>query len=655
MRILSKPALAALGILAACGDGLLDESARQSDSLERIGPEIGAPVVVDSLELDLALVGPELLIYGTVIKIDADPAGNGRDDIKGYQTPVSLITLEASEGDGAVSVAARCLSNCPDEGPLFEVTAREGASALVLERDAILSAFGVGGPLRSYGGGERVLDHEVSVFPDNARGWVFDISTLIEVPWDTNFWMTTRWLVAPAASLLDPTLEPLDPIPEIGVLRPGVYDYELSRPGIRHTRETPIHFLIKAVPERHHQAVDDAFSAWNALSTEELGYPILSYEHLDPARPDYEYFIAGDPRYNIIEWDRINDAYYAGIALNAAVLETGQVLRSGIWLQGPSVEALNRDWFGIDEPLNSNQATRKSALTVARVEAKAEPARDKIPVGRFRFYPPEEERVTEFFEVRDPTLDYESYMYGYMKNLVIHELGHALGLGHNFKGSIVEDEDRISNSVMEYVHRNVRHRRSLGRYDGAALAYIYAERLPTSLEPFCDSPPWVGEPTLNAECSTSDGGVDPLSFFQAGLELAVDRTLGLGQAGGVPIWPGYRIGSHFRTASQGMLFYAASAEASSHEWLKFHRVSGRPSEPAAIAEYVVELVYDTVCQDLYAQHAESLYQEEPAIASAAVTDWSLLVSRLDDDVVRMNLELQPCYALWNVEWMMYEN
>ncbi|HEX2568891.1 MAG TPA: zinc-dependent metalloprotease [Polyangia bacterium] len=92
----------------------------------------------------------------------------------------------------------------------------------------------------------------------------------------------------------------------------------------------------------------------------------------------------------------------------------------------------------------------------------------------------------------------------YLTHVVLHEVGHTLGLRHNFRGST----EPPSNSVMEYVDDFdaplVDHPQA---YDMEAIRYLYglSQSLPT--HPFCTDEDTVAD----VDCSTFDVGADPLN------------------------------------------------------------------------------------------------------------------------------------------------
>jgi hypothetical protein len=100
----------------------------------------------------------------------------------------------------------------------------------------------------------------------------------------------------------------------------------------------------------------------------------------------------------------------------------------------------------------------------------------------------------------------EEKVEAYVTGVILHEIGHTLGLRHNFKGSMVPP----SSSIMEYIDdRDQILVTTPQRYDLQALSLLYglSEKLP--VDPFCNDDDQRTDP----ECAKFDKGSDPLAEY----------------------------------------------------------------------------------------------------------------------------------------------
>lgn len=113
----------------------------------------------------------------------------------------------------------------------------------------------------------------------------------------------------------------------------------------------------------------------------------------------------------------------------------------------------------------------------------------------------------------------------YIEHIVMHEIGHMLGLRHNFKGSLLP----ASSSVMDYLNPDeALAMTGPGDYDVAAIRHLYQLSPDLPAQPFCTDEGVLSDP----DCTRYDRGAAPLydwwvPFHTALLDWVID--------GGAPI------------------------------------------------------------------------------------------------------------------------
>ncbi|MGZ3712155.1 MAG: zinc-dependent metalloprotease, partial [Bdellovibrionota bacterium] len=199
-------------------------------------------------------------------------------------------------------------------------------------------------------------------------------------------------------------------------------------------------YVTRNVDQKYLVDIKNAVEAWNRYSRAMGISDLVRFEGLVP-----EGVKVGDPRYNLIVWDTVQDAGAAYESQNADPL-------SGV--QSHSMLYIPYAWVNIAKTYW--ESAGHSAKDEAKAAAVAKILKDRKFMGRdlpINCMDDAEMHVTETSK-QSPELFARSLL----KGVIFHEVGHSFGLGHNFKGSLSFDPDDskklFSTSIMDYNHYN---------------------------------------------------------------------------------------------------------------------------------------------------------------------------------------------------------
>lgn len=382
----------------------------------------------------------------------------------------------------------------------------------------------------------------------------------------------------------------------------------------------PVKYYIKNVPQEFKGTFAKALDSWNVEFKKVIGKDLLSYEFIEAGDARGDLLVPGDIRYNIIEWDLVNKAGYGGLGPSIANQHTGEIMSANVLVQGPTIVKLYSDWFGVSQKAQeliaegknaeANKLIKKFEFSVSKELDSRTNKTFKLKLGKhleMNVHAQKAELMDPVkkgsFELVPAGMTYEKYMEGYMLEIVAHEIGHNLGLRHNFKGNLgayetVQEEGSVSRSVMEYLGRPFRHLNTIGPYDRMAIAYGYKGKAPKHLNWFCtDEDQGYDAMTLalkSPECTKSDATSDPFSFWEGRLNRVIDLLLERG-SDSAPVWKISEVQSQVDEAVTGLSAYALSAEATADTWTNFFGKNDRPEDKSEVKAYVLGRLQKKIC------------------------------------------------------------
>jgi hypothetical protein len=237
--------------------------------------------------------------------------------------------------------------------------------------------------------------------------------------------------------------------------------------------EPIVWWIENTTPVEWRDTIRDAALAWNS-AFEKAGFRNAIVVKVQPDDADWD---AGDIRYNVLRWTSSPAPLFGGYGPSVANPRTGQILGADVMLEYSYL--INYvDW---SRAIGSGKAAGRDDLCMV-----GDGLRQGLMLGRTMA------RALNLDSAREEQMFRET-----MFELVLHELGHTLGLQHNFKATQMASPEQLADaayvaahgtigSVMDYPDINFAplgkaqtqfFETAPGPYDGWAIEYGYSQGL----------------------------------------------------------------------------------------------------------------------------------------------------------------------------------
>jgi hypothetical protein len=657
---------AALANMAAAGTVELAESGIGKGDLEgmTVVRDLDLPVAAPSgsgslvVSLPLNMLGEQYVFGGVITKV-SDQTSETLGRLKLIDlTPlhVRLVVGKTTAGKYVLAMLG-CVQSCSETSAqqalmgLPVVGLDSSKQNLIVDLSAVgsqLDLVGMVDPNGEYTGLKTkvaktvALDYSLSTLVFDVDSHMIPLTAQENDPNVPETVMTARWYLR-LASAFNPAFVPRSPLPQTGFFTTErSKDTRITRFSQTEFGGTPVKYYIKNVPTEWQGAFKAALDEWNAKLKPLLGRELLTYEIINANDPRAALLTPGDVRYNIIEWDLVNKAPYGGLGPSIANQFTGETLSANILIQGPTIITLYTDWYKASTQAQALMAQGQSeqaqkVLHDAKLAIDAQVARLSGPKVQLKLGHLLEFRMTsQMPALEDPLFarndfepipagfTFQQYMNGYFQEMVAHEMGHNLGLRHNFRGNLGAADGvqlgKVSRSVMEYLGRGFRYVDRIGPYDLMAIGYGYTGAQPTHDDWFCtdeDKPTADNVTQTSAECSSDDATNDPYAWLQSRLDYGIELLTAKGSAT-APVWTVADMDGQLGVAITGQTLYAATAANSGSKWTNFFK-AGRPSTPADVPAFVIQNLHDQLCNPALDQ----LAAQKPTADARAKTQANL--------------------------------
>lgn len=226
----------------------------------------------------------------------------------------------------------------------------------------------------------------------------------------------------------------------------------------------PIVFtLTNEVPREYRDAVRRGILAWNGAFAK-IGYPHAIRVDDPPADPSFD---PDDAKYNSVRWIEQDRASFVAATPHIADPLTGQILRATVTVDGEALRSLRRGFvenivpsrvpiasyspyapFFSDSALKLNAAQSASAIAtladpcLADLCEYGEALESDAAFASLALYP----------GLRESSTSTTKYVNEYIEAVTMHEVGHALGLRHNFAAPSVYSLHDVENPAFTAKH-----------------------------------------------------------------------------------------------------------------------------------------------------------------------------------------------------------
>jgi len=619
---------------AAIVDGDLDRGTPSFENGTNLSSDLAALSLMFGMPMKML---NQPMVFGSIISKVSDKNNEDLGDIKlGDVPPFQVeLMLRKTTNQSSVVTVFDCGEDCAKVAGRkylmdIPVTGIDSENNIVYLN---LGALGSELDLTVFRKGDPVLakfkanSSQTVRFDYSNRTLVFDVeahliaaNASVENPSSDEIIITNRWFFKPEAPF-NSSFVSRKATPGVGFFMTNSntdplierWDFDLreSNQGIK--------YYIKHVPEEFQAAFAGSFDEWNEKLYNVIGKKVFDYEFIPEGDPRNDLLIPGDVRYNVLEWDLDNKASYGGLGPALANQYTGEVFHANVLIQGPTIVELYTKWFKVNQTAASLRASGRNFEADNLLERTSMELRSKRKSISDRSF---ELKLNKNLHMRIRSREgalqdsivakdgfdqipigwtYDEYMSGYFHDMVAHELGHNLGLRHNFRGSLgaldgPPSVGGVSRSVMEYLGRGYRYLDHIGEYDLMAIAYGYVGKPPSRTDWYCTDEDLadLNDPSKSAECSSNDATDDPFIFFEGQLSRAISLLVAKGQTA-TPEWKVSDMDDQLKSIFTGLGTYARSADETASGWSNFFNKGDRPGNVSGVKAYVLSKLKRGLC------------------------------------------------------------
>ena len=220
-------------------------------------------------------------------------------------------------------------------------------------------------------------------------------------------------------------------------------------------------YLTNEIPKQYRDTVRRGILAWNEAFAR-IGHPNAIVVKDPPADPSWD---PDDARYTTVRWITSDSPDFSAYSPHVSDPDTGQIIRAEVVIDGESLRSVKSGY--VDRVLPAQRLSRNAYAVSSGLLAQdvlsgdaATAASDANAASQSEECSVEEDSVVQaalgtLLLARSPhatAADRERYAQAWLYSTVMHEVGHTLGLRHNFEGSTAYTFAELHDPAFTHAH-----------------------------------------------------------------------------------------------------------------------------------------------------------------------------------------------------------
>ncbi|HTW85756.1 MAG TPA: zinc-dependent metalloprotease [Candidatus Sulfotelmatobacter sp.] len=259
-------------------------------------------------------------------------------------------------------------------------------------------------------------------------------------------------------------------------------------------------YLTNEIPPEYRDTVRRGILAWNAAFAK-IGHPNAIVVKDPPSDPNWD---PDDARYTTVRWITSDVPDFSAYSPHVSDPDTGQIIRAEVVIDGEALRTIKSGY--VDRVLPALRARRDPyavALQNEETLSRALLTTPPPPVDALPSASQDDDSVDETCEFEESSAsqaalgtmllernpkatasDRDRYAQEWLYSTVMHEVGHTLGLRHNFEGSEAFSYDELHDPAFTRVHGTTGSVMDYTPANLAAPGERQADYFPTQLGPY---------------------------------------------------------------------------------------------------------------------------------------------------------------------------